>query len=113
MKKYGLNKPLAIPGCAQLRATYSQEANGAGIHMIFKYTAAGQKRLSLSEWYLLEKWPHQCPKELYHQHFIVVKSGREYRCGPALSAHSAQVSAMIYHAESDEKDTRKPGDHHE
>ena len=79
--------------------------------MIFQCTAEGQKRLSLSEWYSLEKWPHPCPKEIHHQHFIVMRGGREYRCGPALSAHSAQVSALIYRAES-EKDTRKPGDHH-
>lgn len=66
--------------------------------MIFTYIAAGQKRLSISEWYALEKWPHNPPVDRYHRHFIVIKSGAEYRCGPALEAESAQVSALIYHA---------------
>ncbi|WP_031571801.1 hypothetical protein [Acidithiobacillus thiooxidans] len=79
--------------------------------MIIQYTASGQKRLAISEWYSLEKWPHPCPAELYHAHFIISRGGREYRCGPALDAFFAQVSALIYRAES-EKDTRKPGDHH-
>ena len=66
--------------------------------MIFTYTPAGQKRLSVSEWFALEKWPHACPTDRFHLFFVVVKNGTEYRCGPAIDASAAQVSALIYHA---------------
>ncbi|WP_139110785.1 hypothetical protein [Acidithiobacillus thiooxidans] len=66
--------------------------------MIFTYTPAGTKRLLLSEWYALEKWPHHCPTDRNHRHFIVYQGKRAYRCGSALSAESAQVSAMVFTA---------------
>ncbi|MDA8377343.1 MAG: hypothetical protein M0Z50_09860 [Planctomycetia bacterium] len=75
--------------------------------MIFTYIPAGHKRLHISEWYALEKWPHPCPVDRFHLHFIVVKSGREYRCGPALGVEAAQVSALIFHAK-----TFMKGEHH-
>ena len=68
--------------------------------MIFTYTPAGKKRFTISEWFALEKWPHPCPADRFHLHFIVTKGGRGYRCGPALSAEAAQVSALIYHAKT-------------
>lgn len=45
--------------------------------MIFSYTIAGQKRLSIG-----------------------VHGSREYRCGPAPHASAAQVSALVYHAKN-------------
>lgn len=66
--------------------------------MIFSYTIAGQKRLSLGEWFALEKWPHACPNDRFHLHFIVFHGRREYRCGPAINSAAAQVSALVYHA---------------
>ena len=66
--------------------------------MIFTYTPAGQKRLTIPAWFALDKWPHGCPQERHHLHFVVVHGGREYRCGPAIPAMAAQVSAMIYRA---------------
>ncbi|MBU2856943.1 hypothetical protein HF289_08670 [Acidithiobacillus ferrooxidans] len=68
--------------------------------MIFTYNPAGQKRLSLGEWFALEKWPHNCPADRFHLHFVVIKSGIGYRCGPAPHTESAQVSALIYHAKA-------------
>ena len=68
--------------------------------MIFAYIPAGQKRLSVSEWYALDKWPHACPADRYHLHFVVLYGAREYRCGPAIDAAAAQVSALIYHAKT-------------
>ena len=66
--------------------------------MIFTYVPAGQKRLSVSEWFALEKWPGACPSDRFHLHFVVLYGAREYRCGPAIHASAAQVSALIYHA---------------
>lgn len=66
--------------------------------MIFTYTPAGTKRLLLSEWYALEKWPHTCPPDRHHLHFVIYQNKRAYRCGSALSAESAQVSAMVFTA---------------
>lgn len=66
--------------------------------MIFTYTHGGQRRLALSEWFALETWPHDCPKDRYHQHFLIQHNSREYRYGPALPPEAAQVSALIYHA---------------
>lgn len=68
--------------------------------MIFTYIPAGQKRLSVSEWFALDKWPHNCPADRHHLYFIVMKGGTEYRCGPAPHTESAQVSALIYHAKT-------------
>ncbi|OCB03903.1 hypothetical protein BBC27_05775 [Acidithiobacillus ferrivorans] len=68
--------------------------------MIFTYVPSGQKRLSLGEWFALEKWPHGCPADRFHLHFIVQKSGQEYRCGPAPHASASQVSALVYHAKT-------------
>lgn len=68
--------------------------------MIFTYIAAGQKRLSIGEWFALEKWPHNCPADRFHLFFVVRYGGREYRCGPAPHMESAQVLALIYHAKS-------------
>nr|NDU42071.1 hypothetical protein [Acidithiobacillus ferrianus] len=66
---------------------------------IFTYDFAGQRRLSLGEWFALERWPYSCPADRFHLHFIVVmKGGTEYRCGPAPHRASAQVSALICHA---------------
>ncbi len=64
--------------------------------MIFTYTPAGTKRLLLSEWYALEKWPHHCPTDRNHRHFIVYQGKRAYRCGAAVDTLSAQVSALVY-----------------
>ena len=66
--------------------------------MIFKYTPAGHKRISVSEWFALEKWPHNCPDDRYHLYFIVIRNGIEYRCGPRIKVESAQVSALIFDA---------------
>jgi len=66
--------------------------------MIFTYTQSGQKRLTLGEWFSLEKWPHACPPDIFHQHFIITCSGRDYRSGPPPHAEAAQVSALIFHA---------------
>ena len=66
--------------------------------MIFTYIPAGQKRLSVSEWFALDKWPHNCPADRFHRFFVVLKSGREYRCGPATDRDAAQVSALVFHA---------------
>ena len=68
--------------------------------MIFTYIAAGQKRLSIGEWFALEKWPHACPSDRFHLYFVVRYGGRDYRCGPAPHTESAQVSALIYHAKT-------------
>ncbi|MBU2766131.1 hypothetical protein HAP94_07970 [Acidithiobacillus ferrivorans] len=66
--------------------------------MLFTYNAAGQKRLTIGEWFSLEKWPHNTPPDIIHLHFIIIKSGIEYRHGPPPHAEAAQVSALIFHA---------------
>ena len=71
--------------------------------MIFTYTPSGQKRLALPEWFCLEKWPHPSPVDRHHKHFIIVKSGIEYRCGPAIQLPAAQVSALIFTAKPMQK----------
>lgn len=71
--------------------------------MIFTYTPAGQKRLTISDWFALEKWPHPSPTDRFHLHFIIAKSGVEYRCGPAIQLPAAQVSALIFTAKTMQK----------
>ena len=64
--------------------------------MIFAYTHAGHKRLTISEWFALETWPHNCPRDPYHLHFLIQHNSREYRYGPALPPEAAQVSALVF-----------------
>lgn len=66
--------------------------------MIFIYTPSGQKRLTIPDWFALEKWPHPSPTDRHHRHFIIIKGGVEYRCGPAIQLPAAQVSALIFTA---------------
>ena len=66
--------------------------------MLFTDIPGGQKRLTLGEWFALEKWPHNTPPDIFHLHFIIIKSGRDYRSGPPPHAEAAQVSALIFHA---------------
>ena len=66
--------------------------------MIFTYVPAGHKRLSIAEWFTLHAWPHHCPGDRFHLHFIIIKGGIEYRCGPAPHETAGQVSAFVYHA---------------
>lgn len=68
--------------------------------MIFTYIPSGQKRLSIGEWFALEKWPHACPADRFHLFFCIRHGGREYRCGPAIHSAAAQVSALVYHAKT-------------
>jgi len=62
------------------------------------YVPVGIRRTPLSSWYIVQKWPHGCPRHNDHVIFLILDDGRTYRAGAIIDDRTrAQVAALVMH----------------